>query len=178
MTREDKAATVATIKERFEKASVALVATNKGLTVDQANRLRATVRRAGGEYKVVKHTLTRRAVDGTRYRDLTRVLRGPQGLVFGFEDPVAVAKALVDFAGGTDRLQIDGGAVEGQLIAADGVKALATLPGLGALRARVAGIVRAPGSRIASMMLAPAQRIAGAVAALVKKLEEAAPAPS
>ena len=77
-----------------------------------------------------------------------------------------------------DRLQIDGGAVEGQLIAPDGVKALATLPGLGALRARVAGMVRAPGSRIASMALAPAQRIAGTVAALVKRLEEAAPAES
>ena len=178
MTREDKAGMVAMVRERFEKASVALVATNKGLTVDQANRLRATVRRAGGEYKVVKHTLTRRAVDGTRYRDLTRVLRGPQGLVFGFDDPIAVAKALVDFAGEVDKLQIDGGAVEGQVIAADGVRALATLPGLGALRARVAGIVRTPGSRIASMTLAPAQRIAGTVAALVKKLEEAAPAES
>ena len=178
MTREEKAGTVATIKDRFEKASVALVATNKGLTVAQANRLRATVRRAGGEYKVLKHTLTRRAVDGTRYGDLTRMLRGPQGLVFGFDDPVAVAKALVDFAGDVDRLQIDGGAVEGQIIAADGVKALATLPGLGTLRGRVAGMVRAPGSRIASMALAPAQRIAGAIAALAKKLEEAAPAES
>lgn len=178
MTREDKAGTVATIKDRFEKASVALVATNKGLTVAQANRLRATVRRAGGEYKVVKHTLTRRAVDGTRYRDLSQVLRGPQGLVFGFDDPVAVAKALVDFAGEVDRLEINGGAVEGQLIASDGVKALAKLPGLSALRARVAGMVRAPGSRIASMAMAPAQRIAGAVAALAKKLEEAAPAES
>ena len=179
MTREDKAGTVAAVKERFEKASVALVATNKGLTVEQANRLRATVRRAGGEYKVVKHTLTRRAVDGTRYRDLTRVLRGPQGLVFGFDDPVAVAKALVDFAGDSgDRIQIDGGAVEGQLIAADGVKALATMPDLGTLRARVAGIVRAPGNRVAAMTLAPATRIAGAIAALAKKLEDSAPAAS
>lgn len=178
MTREDKAGTVATVRERFEKATVALVATNKGLTVAQANRLRATVRRAGGEYKVVKHTLTRRAVDGTRYRDLTRVLRGPQGLVFGFDDPVAVAKALVDFAGESDRLQIDGGAVEGQLIAADGVKALASMPDLGTLRARVAGLICSPGSRIASMTLAPAQRIAGAITALVKKLEDAAPAVS
>ena len=59
-----------------------------------------------------------------------------------------------------------------------GVKALATLPGLGSLRARVAGMVRAPGSRIASMTLAPAQRISGAVAALAKRLEEAAPAES
>jgi large subunit ribosomal protein L10 len=91
VTREDKAGTVATIKERFEKASVALVATNKGLTVAQANRLRATMRRAGGEYKVVKHTLTRRAVDGTRYGDLARVLRTAT-LVFRFDDPVAVAK--------------------------------------------------------------------------------------
>jgi large subunit ribosomal protein L10 len=169
---------VVAVKERFEKASVALVATNKGLTVEQANRLRANVRRAGGEYKVVKHTLTRRAVDGTRYGDLARVLRGPQALVFGFDNPVAVAKALVDFAGEIDRLQIDGGAVEGQVIAADGVKALAAMPDLGTLQARLAGIVRTPGSRIASATLAPAQRLAGAIAALIKKLEDAAPAAS
>jgi large subunit ribosomal protein L10 len=173
VTRNEKTDQIAAIQERFRKANVALVATNKGLSVDQANRLRRRMRDAGGEYKVTKHTLTRRAIDDTRYKDLGRLLRGPQGLVFGYADPVSVAKALVAFVTEVDKLQLDGGAVEGQVIGADGVKALATMPDLPVLRARVAAQVAGPARRVASLTRAPAQRIAGAVAALVKKLEAA-----
>lgn len=173
MTRDEKTDQIAAIQGRFQKAYVALVATNKGLSVDQANRLRRRMRDAGGEYKVTKHTLTRRAIDDTRYQDLGRLLRGPQGLVFGYTDPVSVAKALIAFIAEVDKLQVDGGAVEGQVIGADGVKALATMPDLPALRARVVAQVAAPARRVASMALAPAQRVAGAVASLVKKLEAA-----
>jgi large subunit ribosomal protein L10 len=93
--------------------------------------------------------------------------------VFGYTNPVAVAKALVDFAEQHAKLQIDGGAVEGQLIAADGVKALARMPGLPDLQARVARQALSPGSRLASSVRAPAQRIAGAIEALITKLEDA-----
>jgi large subunit ribosomal protein L10 len=171
VTREEKTEVIAAMRDRFEKASVALVATNKGLTVAEANRLRQTLRRVGGEYKVAKHTLTRRALEQTRFQDLARLLRGPRSLVFGFTDPVAVAKALVNFSNEVERLQIDGGAVEGQVIAADGVKGLASMPDVPTLRARLVAQVHAPASRVASMALAPANRIAGAVAALVKRLE-------
>lgn len=172
MKREEKDGVITAIRERFEKASVALLATNRGLTVAQANRLRQTLRRIGGEYKVAKHTLTRRALEETRYRELGKLLRGPQGLVFGFTDPVAVAKALVDFSNEVDRLQIDGGAVEGQVVAADGVKALASMPDLPSLQRRLAGLMRSPADRVAAMALAPAQRLAGAIATLVKGLED------
>lgn len=171
MTRQEKTEVIAAMRERFEKASVALVATNKGLTVAEANRLRRTLRRVGGEYKLAKHTLTRRALERTRFQGLERFLRGPRGLVFGFTDPVAVARALVDFSNEVDRLQIDGGAVEGQIIAADGVKGLASMPDLPALRVRLLRQLHAPASRAVSMALAPASRIAGAVAALVQRLE-------
>ncbi len=76
MRRDEKATLITAMQERFERASVALVATNRGLSVEQANRLRRAVRAAGGEYKVAKHTLARRAVDQTRYRDLSRLLQG------------------------------------------------------------------------------------------------------
>jgi large subunit ribosomal protein L10 len=94
-------------------------------------------------------------------------------LVFGYADPVAVAKALVDFSELHAKLQIDGGAVEGQVIKAEQVKAFASLPGLASLRARVARQALTPGGRIASSLLAPARRVAGAIAALVEKLETA-----
>lgn len=173
MNRDEKVASVAELHERFSKASVALVASNLGLTAAEARALRRTVRAAGGEFKVAKHTLGKIAMQETRYAQCGSLLVGPRGLVFGYTDPVAVAKALVDFAEQHAKLQIDGGAVEGQLIPADGVKSLAKMPALPALQARIATMALSPGSRIASSVQAPAQRIAGAVKALITKLEEA-----
>lgn len=173
MNRDEKTASVAELHERFRKASVALVAANLGLTAAQSRTLRRTLRAAGGELKVAKHTLTRIAMRDTAYAKCDSILRGPRGLIFGYADPVAVAKALVDFADAHAKLQIDGGAVEGQLIAAEQVKRLATMPGLADLRARVARQALSPGMRVAGSIQAPARRIAGAIAALVKKLEAA-----
>ena len=173
MNRDEKVASVAELHERFSKASVALVASNLGLTAAEARALRRTVRAAGGEFKVAKHTLGKIAMKETPYAKCDSLLVGPRGLVFGYTDPVAVAKALVDFAEQNAKLQIDGGAVEGQLIAADGVKAFSKMPSLPALQARIVSQALSPGSRIASSLQAPAQRIAGVVKALITKLEEA-----
>ena len=94
-------------------------------------------------------------------------------MAFTRKDPVAVAKALVAFADTHAKLQIDGGAVEGQIIKPEQVKALAAMPGLPALQARVARQALAPGRRVAAAVHTPARRIAGAIASLVKKLEAA-----
>jgi large subunit ribosomal protein L10 len=173
VNREQKTASVAELRDRFSKASVALVAANLGLTAAQSRALRRTLRAVGGELKVAKHTLGKIAMQDTPYAGCDQLLRGPRGLVFGYSDPVAVAKALVDFAQQHAKLQIDGGAVEGQLIASDGVKALANMPALPALQARIAQQAMSPATRLASSVGAPAQRLAGAVKALITKLEGA-----
>ena len=172
MNRTEKEAVVSALQERFANANVTLVTTNKGLTVEQANALRRTLKAAGGEYKVAKHTLTKRAVGETRYASLVALLEGPRSLVFGFDDPIAVTKAVVAFADQNKQLEIDGGAVEGQLIHRDQVKALATMPSLDVLRASVVRQAMGPGSRLVSMAVGPAKRLAGAIAALVEKLEK------
>jgi len=172
MNRTEKEAVVSALQERFAQANVALVATNKGLTVEQSNALRRTLKAAGGEYKVAKHTLTKLAVGETRYASLVALLEGPRSLVFGFDDPIAVTKAVVAFADQNKQLEIDGGAVEGQLIHRDQVKALASMPSLDVLRASVVRQAMSPGSRLVSMATGPAKRLAGAIAALVEKLEK------
>lgn len=173
MNRDEKASSIAELHERFSKASVALVAANLGLTAAESRALRRTLRAVGGELKVAKHTLGKIAMRETAYADCGSLLRGPRGLIFGYADPVAVAKALVDFAEQHAKLQIDGGAVEGQLIKPDQVKALAAMPGLASLQARVARQALSPGRRIAAMVASPASRIAGAIASRIKQLEEA-----
>jgi large subunit ribosomal protein L10 len=173
VNREEKNTSVAELRERFSRASVAIVAANLGLTAAEARSLRRTLRGVGGELKVAKHTLTKIAMQETRYANCGSLLRGPRGLVFGYDNPVAVAKALVDFAETHAKLQIDGGAVEGQLIKPDQVKALASMPGLPALQSRVARQALSPGRRIAATVQSPARRIAGAIASLIHKLEAA-----
>lgn len=173
MNREEKTASVAELRDRFNRASVALVAANLGLTAAESRALRRTLRGVGGELKVAKHTLAKIAVRDTPYAKCDTLLRGPRGLVFGYTDPVAVTKALVEFADHHAKLQIDGGAVEGQLIKPDQVKALAAMPALPALQARVARQALTPGRRVAAAIQSPARRIAGAIASLVKRLEEA-----
>jgi large subunit ribosomal protein L10 len=173
VNREEKTASVAELHERFSRASVAIVAANLGLTAAESRALRRTLRGAGGELKVAKHTLTKIAMQETRYANCGSLLRGPRGLVFGYDNPVAVAKALVDFAEAHAKLQIDGGAVEGQMIQPEQVKALAAMPGLPSLQARVARQALSPGRRVAAAAQSPARRIAGAIARLVTKLEAA-----
>ncbi len=172
MNRSTKETVVSELHDTFGRASVALLATNKGLTVGEATELRRSVRAAGGEMRVAKHTLTRLALADTRYGGLAALLEGPRGLVFGFDDPVGVAKVLVDFAGKHDKLEIEGGALEGEVIAPPGVERLAKMPDLGTLRSQLVGLALSPGSRIATQLASPATRIAGAIAARAAQLEE------
>ncbi len=172
MDRRQKETVVSELHDRFGRASVALFATNNGLSVGEATELRNKIREVGGEMRVAKHTLTRIALNDTRYGDLTRFLVGPRGLVFGYDDPVGVAKALVDFAKKHEKLVIDGGALEGQVIEAGGVENLAEMPDLPTLRATVVALAKAPGTRIASQLASPATKIAGAIAARIGQLEE------
>ena len=180
MNRAEKADAVAQLQQRFQRAAVALVAIPNGLTVAQVTKLRRTIRAAGGEYKVPKNTLARLALKETSYTKLDSLFEGPTSVVFGYADPVAVTQALVKFvedAGG--KIAIKGGALEGQAMAAEQVKALATMPSIDTLRARVIGMTQAPGARIVAAARHPASRIAGAIAALVdKKQPEAGAAPA
>jgi large subunit ribosomal protein L10 len=172
VNRQTKEDVVAQLRDRFSRASVALLATNHGLTVEESTQLRRQVRAAGGEMRVAKLTLTKLALTDTAYGGLSDLLAGPRGLVFGFDDPVAVAKALVDFAKDHDKLGLDGGAMEGQVLEAESVKRLATMPDLPTLQAMIVSQARGPGQRLAGQVAGPAARIAGAITALVKKLEK------
>ena len=177
MNRTEKAQTVADLHERFKQATVALLASSSGLSVGKMQQLRRAIKQAGGEYKVAKNTFARRAVKDTAYGRLEDLLRGSTGLVFGYSDPVAVAKVLVRFAEeSNDALSIKGGALEGQPMQAEQVKALASMPPIEVLRARVVSVAKAPGARVVAALQHPGSRIAGAIAALVKKKEEEAAA--
>jgi large subunit ribosomal protein L10 len=168
MDRAQKKEAVAALKQTFSEANVVVITRNLGLSVAQSTQLRNKMRDAGAAYKVAKNTLALIAVDGTRYQPLSDMLTGPTALATS-SDPVAAAKAAVDFAKTNDKLEIVGGAMGDTLLDLNGVKALAELPSLDELRAKIVGLVQAPATKIAQLVNAPAGKLARVVGAYAAK---------
>jgi large subunit ribosomal protein L10 len=159
MDRSQKAESVASLNAVFNEVGVVVVTRNLGLTVSASTDLRSKMRDGGAAYKVSKNRLAKLALKNTQYEGLEEYLTGPIALAWSV-DPVAAAKAAVDFAKTNDKLEIVGGAMGGTLLDADGIKALASLPSLDQLRATIVGLVNAPATKIAQVVNAPAAKLA------------------
>jgi large subunit ribosomal protein L10 len=159
MDRAQKAELVAELKQTFTEANVVVITRNLGLTVAQSTQLRNRMRDAGARFRVAKNRLALIALEGTPYQPIGDLLTGPTALATS-SDPVAAAKAAVDFAKTNDRLEIVGGAMGGTILDVNGVKALAELPSLDELRAKIVGLVQAPATKVAQVVQAPAAKLA------------------
>ena len=168
MDRSQKTQAVADLKNTFSQVGVVVVTRNLGLTVAQSTQLRGKMRDVGATYKVSKNKLAKIALEGTDYAGISDLLTGPVGLATS-ADPVAAAKAAVDFAKTNDKFEIVGGAMGSQILDAEGVKALASLPSLDELRAKLVGLIVAPATKIATITQAPAAQIARVLAAYAEK---------
>ena len=159
MDRSQKADAVAQLSEVFAQSGVVVVTRNLGLTVDQSTELRTKMREAGATYKVAKNRLAKLALKDTDYTGLDEFLTGPTALGYS-EDPVAAAKAVVEFAKTTDKIEIRGGSMGAQKLDEAGVRALASLPSLDELRGTIVGLVNAPATKVAQVVNAPAAKLA------------------
>ncbi|SOB86604.1 large subunit ribosomal protein L10 [Sphingomonas guangdongensis] len=168
MDRSQKTEAVAELKSNFEQVGVVVVTRNLGMTVAQSTQLRTKMREAGAAYKVSKNKLAKIALEGTDYAGLSDLLTGPVGLATS-ADPVAAAKAASDFAKTNDKFEIVGGAMGTQVLDAAGVQALATLPSLDELRAKIVGLIVAPATKLATITQAPAAQIARVLSAYAEK---------
>ena len=119
---------VALIKEKIDKAQVAVVSEYTGLSVEEITKLRRELQKEGGDYMVTKNTLAKIAIKGTPYEVLAETLKGPIAIAFGFTDQVAPAKVLSKFIKDTKKGEIIAAAMDGQLMSAEEAKALANLP--------------------------------------------------
>lgn len=172
MDRAEKREFVDSLAKVFAETSMVVVSRNDGLTVAQATDLRRRMRSAGAQYKVAKNRLALRALDGTRFDGIAPLLKGPTALAWA-EDPVAVAKTAVEFAKTNEKFVVIGGALGTQMLDASGVKALAELPSLDELRAKLVGMIQTPATRIAGVLQAPGGQLARVFGAYAKS-EEAA----
>ncbi|GAA5264851.1 large subunit ribosomal protein L10 [Acidiphilium sp. MT5] len=151
----------------FAETSMIVITRNDGLTVADVTELRRRMRAAGAQYKVAKNRLAHIALDGTRFDGIKPLLKGPTALAWS-RDPVAVAKAAVEFAKTNEKFVLVGGALGTQMLDASGVKALAELPSLDALRAKLLGLIQAPATKVAGVLQAPAGQLARVFGAYAK----------
>ncbi len=168
MDRAQKKEAVAALKQTFEEANVVVITRNLGLSVAQSTQLRIKMRDTGAAYKVAKNRLALIALEGTRYQPIGDLLTGPTALATS-SDPVAAAKAVVEFAKTNDKLEIVGGAMGDTLLDVNGVKALAELPSLDELRAKIVGLVQAPATKIARTINEPGAQLARVFGAFAAK---------
>jgi len=170
--RAEKKAAIATLNEAFKATNVVVVAHYSGLTVAQMQQLRRQMRAAGAAVKVAKNRLARIALEGTDVASIGPLLKGPT-LIATSSDPVAAPKVAIDFAKGHEKFVILGGAMGKTALNPDGVKALAALPSLDELRARLVGLIQAPATKLAQLANAPAAKVARVVQAYASKSEAA-----
>ena len=163
LNRNEKAAVIDGVAAQVARSQTLALAEYRGLTVESLNKLRIDARAKGVYLHVLKNTLARRAVAGTPFEVAQGAMVGP--LIYGFSsDPVAAAKVISDFAKGNDKLVVKGGAYAGRALDANGVKALASIPGREVLIAQVAGLLKSPIQRLAGVLAALAEKKQGAAA--------------
>ncbi|MEI7703387.1 MAG: 50S ribosomal protein L10 [Deltaproteobacteria bacterium] len=174
MNRTEKEAVIDRLHAKMAKAKVAILAEPKGLNVATVTELRRKCREAQVEYRIVKNTLAIRAAKGTDLEQLSEKFTGPTALVMSYDDVVAPAKILADFAKDRENFSLRIAVVQGKVIDAAGILSLAKLPGLPELRSRIAGVIAQPATKLVRMLAAPGQQLAQVLNARKEQLEKQA----
>lgn len=172
MLRSQKEEKVAAFRKAFESANLVVVTHQVGLTVAEATSLRAQMHAAGAGFRVTKNRLARIALAGTRFEHLADLFTGPTAIAFS-EDPVVAAKVTVGFAKANEKLTVIGGGLGERALDKAGVEALATLPSIDELRAKLVGMIQTPATRIAGILQAPGGQLARVLKAYSEKGEAA-----
>jgi len=162
--RAKKVEIVDSLRGVFADAGVMVVAHFQGMNVAEVTELRRNMRNVGATFRVTKNRLAKIALADSEFSPLADLFTGPTAIAYS-QDPVAAPKAVAGFAKKNDKLVIIGGGFGGKLLSAEDVKALAELPSLDELRARLVGLLNAPATRIAGVLQAPAGQIARVLAA-------------
>ena len=168
MERAAKAEQVTELKGVFKTANTVVVAHYAGLTVAQMQILRNQARQAGATVKVAKNRLAKIALEGTDVASIGSLLKGPTVIAYS-DDPVGASKVTVDFAKAHEKFVILGGAIGKTVLDPNGVKALAALPSLDELRAKIVGLIQGPATKIAQVINAPAAKMARVIQAYANK---------
>ncbi|KDA01477.1 50S ribosomal protein L10 [Hyphomonas oceanitis] len=168
MDKAGKTVALDALKGVFAESGAVIVTHYSGMTVAEMSKLRALLRKDGGQLKVVKNRLAKIALDGQGGDDAQALFQGPVAIAYA-ADPVSAAKAADEFAKDNAKLIIIGGVMGDVVLDADGVQALAKLPSLDQLRGKIVGLLQAPATKVAGVIQAPASQLARVVSAYASK---------
>ncbi len=172
MRREEKAQLVDWLRDKLSESSAVFLTDFTGLTVKDMIEFRRKVKSAGGIYKVVKNTLYRIALSGSPHEALKEHTRGPTGVVFSFQDPVVIAKLLVDFSKDNPNLSIKKACLEGRVLEAEEVEKLAKLPPRDQLLGKLMGLLASPQSGFVYALKWPLVRLVMVMNAIMEKKKQ------
>jgi large subunit ribosomal protein L10 len=167
--KREKAALIDDIHGRFAKAQVAVLAEYRGLGVEDLRVLRSKLRSAGGEFRVVKNTLARKAAEGTGLAQIRESFDGPIGVALGYDDPASIAKALKEFAAQREKLKLRIGVLEGRPLDLPGLARVAALPSRQVLLGRLIGRMQAPVTGLVGGLQAILRQYVATMDAVLKK---------
>ena len=157
MNREEKTQLLAELNELFNTAETIVVSHYKGLTVEEVSQLRDGIRKVGAGFRVTKNRITRLALKGTKFEALSELFVGPTAIAFA-NDPISACKACVEFAKTNEKLLVIGGAMGTGVLSVDEIKRLASIPSMDELRAKIIGLLQAPGSQLARVTKAYSEK--------------------
>jgi len=170
--KSEKEVMIKELNEKFARAKTAIVAEFSKLNVETVTRLRKKFRDSGVDYKVLKNTLAKRAAKGTPVEVVSDDFTGPVAIAIGYDDVVVPAKILQEFVKDLEVIKVRSAVVEGKKVTAAGVAALAKLPGLPELRARILGMLNQPAAMLARTVAEPGSRLARLIKARTEALEK------
>lgn len=161
MLRTDKEVAISEIQSRFAKMSSAVFVDFTGMTVEEVQKLRGKFRERGVEYKVLKNTLVKKALEDQPYgKSLSAALKGCTGIAWSFEEPSAAARVVKDFVQTNEKLKIKGGLMDGAVLDAKAVEnQLASLPSRDEARAMLLATFNAPAQTLVRLLNAPGQQM-------------------
>jgi large subunit ribosomal protein L10 len=169
LKREEKAVLIDQLHDELGKSQAVFVTDYTGLNVEKITQLRKSIKDAGGSYRVVKNTLLSRAAHDTPASKLDEFLAGPTAIAIALKDPVAIAKALVNFAKDNEQLEIQSGVLGIQVLKPEDVQSLAKMPGREELLAKMLGSINAPVSNFVGVFAAMLRQLLYVLSAIEKQ---------